>query len=249
MNKQRRGKKRGIGWTDYTWNPVSGCTFGCEWDMPDGSRAQCYAKTIAEGVAKAAYPSGFDKITFHPERLEEPCKVTTPSRIFVGSMSDLFGALSHAIRDVMRVAADCPQHQFQVLTKNPKRLWGVPGLEIPLNVWLGVSMPPTFMNGKRVDQSRYMEMAMDSLERFPDHITWLSLEPLSFDVAPYLYTPVIDWLVIGAASNGRTYFQPEPTHVQNVLDLADEKGIPVFMKSNLMWSPRRKEMPYRIWWE
>ena len=37
MNKQAKSEiKRGIEWTDYTWNPIGGCQHGCRWEMPDG---------------------------------------------------------------------------------------------------------------------------------------------------------------------------------------------------------------------
>ena len=53
MNKQG---PNGIRWCDYTWNVVTGCLHECQWRMRDGSVAECYAKTIAEGLASAAYP-------------------------------------------------------------------------------------------------------------------------------------------------------------------------------------------------
>lgn len=32
MNKQDKGNgRRGIEWTEYTWNPVGGCQHGCRW--------------------------------------------------------------------------------------------------------------------------------------------------------------------------------------------------------------------------
>lgn len=38
MNKQYTSPaKRGIEWTDYTWNPVGGCQHKCRWQMPDHS--------------------------------------------------------------------------------------------------------------------------------------------------------------------------------------------------------------------
>ena len=54
----------------FTWNPVTGCLHACEWTMPDGTLVQCYAKTVAEGLARSAYPQGFEAPTFHPDRLE-----------------------------------------------------------------------------------------------------------------------------------------------------------------------------------
>lgn len=112
--------KTGIEWTDYTWNPVTGCLHGCDY---------CYAKRqterfkghysdIAGGnistsiwkdgdkihvldeplyrwdedgeTRKAPYPFGFEP-TFHKYRLEEPSKKKKGRTIFVCSMADLFG--------------------------------------------------------------------------------------------------------------------------------------------------------------
>jgi protein gp37 len=60
---------------------------------------------------------------FVPEQLGAPLKWRKPQRIFVNSMSDLFHpSLSNEdIAAVFGVMAACPQHTFQVLTKQPKR--------------------------------------------------------------------------------------------------------------------------------
>jgi protein gp37 len=255
VNKQKKGNgKLGIEWCDYTHNPITGCQHGCRWEMLDGSVAQCYAKSVAEGVASAVYPGGFEAHGFHPERLDDPLKVKQPSRIFVGSMSDVFGhwvpsEQIHAILDACRRA---PQHQFQLLTKNPVRIAKFADA-IPPNVWLGASMPPTFMWGRRLTEAvqiRILERTVKALSQLSflvPNVIWMSLEPLSFEVSPtlrqYVASGAIHWLVIGAASNGRTTYQPDPRWVTNVLDYADNRFIPVFFKGNLEWSPRREEFP------
>lgn len=72
MNKQKA--PGGIEWTrikrsidgnavelpGYTWNPTAGCFHGCTWKMPDGSIAECYAKTVAERLATRTYDKGFE---------------------------------------------------------------------------------------------------------------------------------------------------------------------------------------------
>lgn len=112
--------KTGIEWTDFTWNPVTGCLNDCDY---------CYAKTIADRFGGASqtdcnetvgvecqwctegtgeiheleepfynpdshrvtpFPYYFDP-TFHKYRLSEPQRVKTPSSVFVCSMADLFG--------------------------------------------------------------------------------------------------------------------------------------------------------------
>lgn len=264
MNRQDKGNgKRGIEWTDYTWNPVGGCRHACTWTMPDGNVARCYAADVAEGVAQSAYTHGFEHHYWNPERLQEPLQLKTPARIFLDSMSDLMGAWvpDEHICAVFDVCRRAEWHSFQLLTKNAPRLAKFAG-EIPANVWVGVSMPPTTMLGHALDQQRrgrYMHKALETLALMrPYHATlitlparpirWLSLEPLSFDVADMLdgYRHVIDWLVIGAASRGRTYYQPDPAYVDNVLAFADtEPRIPVFFKGNLEWEPRRENYPFQ----
>ena len=106
--------KSAIDWCDFSWNPVTGCNFGCEY---------CYArrqatrfsgntrlnmtneqlKTETAGLyileqpfknyngAVLPFPVGFAP-TFHKYRLGDPAKKKKPANIFVCSMADLFGA-------------------------------------------------------------------------------------------------------------------------------------------------------------
>ena len=61
---------RGIEWCDETRNATGGCPHGCRWEMPDGAVAICYAEQLAEsGVAKGAYPQGFDRRICRPAPL------------------------------------------------------------------------------------------------------------------------------------------------------------------------------------
>lgn len=250
MNKQHKGEgRRGIEWTDYTWNPVGGCKHGCRWVMPDGSKAICYAEAVAEGVARAAYPDGFTAHYWTPERLNEPGKLQTPARIFLDSMSDLMGHWIPAeqIEAVLDVCRNTPQHTFQLLTKNAARLLQ---FQFPANVWVGVSMPPTEMNGRRLEfhqQEAYMRRAMEVLSQVSVPVRWVSFEPLSFNVAGVvsMYPRAIQWAVIGAASRGSDYFQPDPVWVRMLHNALDDYGVSVFHKGNLEWEPRREEFPDR----
>src|SRR3990167_2707371 len=99
MNEQKVDSKSSIEWTrivnpdgttrrGYTWNVVGGCQHDCKW-LVDGQIAECYAKTIAERVATASFPNGFEHHYFHTERLQEPLKLKGPAGIFIDSMSDL----------------------------------------------------------------------------------------------------------------------------------------------------------------
>jgi len=262
MNKQGkvRGNKvvGGIEWTKtihengketqgFTWNPIAGCKHGCRWTMPDGSEAICYAEEVANGVAQKAYPQGFEHHYVHPRRLDEPLQVKTPSKIFLDSMSDLMGnwVSDEDILAVFDVCRRAHWHTFQLLTKNAPRLAKFKNV-IPYNVWVGVSAPPSKMLGHTLSfdqQKRMVKRQLDALSQLNVNVRWMSVEPLSFDIAPLLDNAPLEWVVIGAATNGRKTYQPNAEWVQNLLDTMDEQSIPVFFKGNLQWSPWREHFP------
>jgi protein gp37 len=109
-----------IEWTDSTWNPVRGCTKvspGC---------LHCYAETFAErfrGVKGHPFEQGFDP-RLVPDKLGDPIRWSTPRRIFVNSMSDLFheAVSDEYIEKVCRVMLAANWPSYQVLTKIQQRL-------------------------------------------------------------------------------------------------------------------------------
>lgn len=244
MNKQN-GKNR-IEWTERTWNPVGGCRHGCRWVMPDGTVAECYAETIAERFTKA-YPEGFEHHYWRPQALSEPLKLKTPAKIFLDSMSDLMGHWipDEQVQQVLDVCRQAHWHTFQLLTKNAPRLLQ---FDFPSNVWVGVSAPPSIMFGKplsQVQQERMVQRQLEVLKQVNVPVRWMSIEPLSFDIAPLLQDANLQWAVIGAASRGRTTYQPKAEWVESLLYTLDQQGTAVFFKGNLDW-PRylwREEFP------
>lgn len=207
--------------------------------MPDGAIANCYAEDVADRLASHAYPQGFEHHYWTPKILGEPARVTTPSKIFVGSMADVFGhwVPDDQIEQVLNVARSyAPWHTYIFLTKNPKRLLTKGFTQ---NCWLGASSPPDFMWNKPLNADQRERMLRITLETFEEmlttQVTWLSAEPLSWDITPVLedYPYAIDWIVIGAASNGKTYYPPEEYHVRKLVEFCDEHDTKVFFKGNL----------------
>lgn len=269
MNKQKA--PRGIEWTrikaddgvldGYTWNPVGGCKHGCEWTMPDGSQAVCYAKTIAERVAMGAYPHGFEHHYWNPERLNEPLKMKKPAGIFMDSMSDLMGHWvdEGQIKRVLGICESADWHTFQMLTKNAPRLLK---FVFPENVWVGVSSPPDVMFGKALNRNQQGQMLMRSLSVLRQvnvPVRWMSFEPLSWDVSTIVgdFPDVLNWAVIGAASNGRNEYPPNEADLKALIQVLDDQGVPVFFKGNLRslnWArdnwredfPARKAQPEQM---
>ena len=238
MNKQL--PPGGIEWTriygrpGYTANPVRGCKHECRWEMPSGDIAICYAKSFKERMSGHG---SFKNITWHPSVLADIRKLKEPSGIFIDSSSDLFGqgVKNEWIQSVIQTIAECPQHVFFSLTKNPSRFreFKTPW---PSNWLAGISYPPTFMFGKRLtpeQQRHWFERGMNWLAESPAQKPWVSIEPLSLDLSSILrdYRKVIKWAVIGAATNGAATHQPAADVFANTLDALI--GIPVFFKSNL----------------
>ena len=254
MNRQLKKNQSGevtstsIEWTDFTWSPIAGCNHGCQWLMPDGSIAVCYAKTIAEGIASAHYSQGFEHHYWQPHRLEEPLKLKRPAKIFVGSMADVFGSWAgdDQIHQVLEVIEKAHWHTFQILTKNAPRLLK---FAFPKNVWVGASVPPTIFRGLFLTarhQAKFLERTLEMLRQVAVPVRWLSIEPLSFDIAPFLKDCRLQWAVVGAATNGKKTYQPKPQWIRAVLDTLDAQEIPVFFKGNLEWSPWRECGPDRV---
>jgi protein gp37 len=124
-----------IEWTDFTWNPVLGCT------RAGAECRNCYAEIMAarfsdlgqwgHGIAKRVkLPGGgtdhrwTGEVRFVDHMLDRPLRWKKQRRIFVCSTSDLFhpSVPDEWIDKVFAVMALCPQHTFQVLTKRPERM-------------------------------------------------------------------------------------------------------------------------------
>ncbi len=269
VNKQKKFKNgvlvgRGIEWTDYTWNPIGGCFHACQWQMPDGSIANCYAEDVADRVAQKAYLNGFEHHYWNPNELNAPMGLRLPSRIFVGSMADVFGhwVPDEQIKAVLDVALVNPEHTFQFLTKNPRRVLDF-AKDIPANCWIGASTPPDFMWNRRLQWEQRRRM-LDATSRTllelreAGIVTWMSAEPLTIDIGDYLKAfhyreakMFINWMVIGAASNGRILYEPDHQLVVNAVTHADQFGVKVFFKGNMrssLWARDhwREEFPDRL---
>lgn len=223
MNKTK------IEWTDYTWNPITGCKTGCGY---------CYGRRIR----KRFHPDApWDEIMYFDERLDEPIKLKKPSRIFVCSMSDLFGKwISGAFREyIFDTIRRCPQHTFQFLTKYPLRYCD---FAFPGNCWIGITHTGETPEGYIYDGK------MDSkvIIAFEKHKnTFLSCEPLLGDSISIPTS--CKWVIIGAMTGPRSEsYQPRIEWIENILSQAIKLNIPVFMKNSLkkVWkSGLRQEFP------
>jgi len=109
-----------IEWCEETYNPISGCT-----PISEGC-ANCYARRMAHRLkGRYGYPEDDPfRVTFHPDRLDQPLKWKKPRMIFVCSMGDLFheDVKFEWVDEVFAIIALASQHTFMVLTKRPERM-------------------------------------------------------------------------------------------------------------------------------
>jgi protein gp37 len=241
QHKKRTGS-RGIQWTDRTIGAFGGCLHDCKWEMPDGTVAGCYAKSLAEsGVARAAYPHGFEHHYFRPDAIKQLSVKRNPELIFVDSMSDMFAhnVPADQLKLVFEAMAKAPWHAFQSLTKAAPQILKYTG-DLPANLWVGVSSPPDWMLGEKLSEQSQKKMLARSMSVLREvrekagNIVWMSAEPVSWDLTTVLdESHPLDWIVIGAASNGPQYFQPDAAHVRSLLELMDATKTPVFFKGNI----------------
>lgn len=246
--------KTTIEWTDYTWNPVTGC------DKISAGCRSCYAETIANrfwGNRK------FTDVQMHEDRLSEPghnVKKWRGKKVFVCSMSDLFheSVTFNFIADVFIVMAFCKETTFQILTKRPQRAlefmkWAAPiyfeekfqdGAQTylpPKNIWIGVSCENQEQADKRIPL----------LLQIPTTVRFLSCEPLigPIDICQSIrlsqhpneihttfFGDKLHWVIAGGES-GHHARPMHPDWVRSLRDQCAAARVPFFFKQWGEWMP------------
>ncbi len=203
----------GISWTDYTWNPVSGCNKvspGCQ---------NCYAE-----VWSKRWKRSFE-VTLHPEKLKEVNKIPSGSKVFVNSMSDLFheNVPFSFMKKVFDAIKSRPDVIFQVLTKRPERALdfeqnnAIFSFQFPDNLWLGVS----------VEMMRYNNR-IKILNKTSAKVKFISFEPLIGNIGDVDFKG-ISWIIIGGES-GPHHRPMNIEWARNLTEQAKEQGVAVWMK-------------------
>lgn len=241
-----------IGWTNATWNPVTGCSHvspGCE---------HCYAETLSLRMGWSKLPwanqNAAANVKTHHERVNQPLSWRTPRRVFVNSMSDMFHPLvpDSFLNECFAVMALAKRHIFQILTKRPDRMrafmtgafyqnaWDIPHPPLP-NVWLGVS----------VEDQRRADERLPILKDISAAVRFVSVEPLLGPIDADWAG--LHWVIVGGES-GPDYREMDLDWAQEIVFRCGDLKIPVFVKqdsgprpgkqgrlSDALWS--RKEYP------
>ena len=256
-----------IEWATESWNPITGCTpvsEGCE---------HCYARRMAQRLkGRFGYPEDDPfRVTFHPDKLDQPLHWKKPRMIFVCSMGDLFHKdVPHhtyienevPVNHIYITAKRCPQHIFLILTKRPKVMksffsWITAfGGKIPDNLWLGVSVE----NQQRADERIPILLQIPAAKRF------VSIEPMlgpveldhkyrrrwndkipAWEMSWMLQD--LDWVICGGES-GPGARPMHPDWPRSIRDQCQAAGVPFFFKQWGEWAPTfgscKTGMPLRI---
>jgi len=232
-----------LGWI---WNPLSGCRNHVN-GLCKGGGFPCYAYRLAHGRLKRKYwvnenlaPTPRDLVNysidpfyprFWPSRLYQPTHIKKPIGIFTVDMGELFGdwVPQEWQERIFNVIKSCPQHRFYLLTKQPQNL--IKFSPFPDNCWAGVTA---------TDQET-MYWAIYYLQQIKAKIKYLSIEPLLQWKSPreWLTNPLSDYLKYGdirqviTGAQTKPYKPPKIEWVKEIVEAADEAGIPVFLKDNL----------------
>jgi protein gp37/predicted NAD-dependent protein-ADP-ribosyltransferase YbiA (DUF1768 family) len=231
-----------IGWTDDTWNPLQGCHL-----ISDGCK-NCYAATLLATRMKAKFPGIAEenlkapkgsspyrftgKVQLLVRMLGEPLQQRRPRRYFVNSLSDLFyegihdlheGVPDWFIDEVFNVMEKAHWHQFQVLTKRPKRMAEYttkryPDGKAPKNIWLGCSM----------ESQKEHDRRMKHLNEVVAAVRWVSAEPL-LDSAIRFDLSKVNWVVVGGESGGYGR-KMEKAWVSDIYRQCKKASVPFFFK-------------------
>jgi protein gp37 len=257
-----------IGWTNATWNPILAVakkTGKRGWfciHKSEGCRI-CYAELMnrwrGNGLSYVAKNLAEVEIELNTEgnrqsSLTWPIRARKPRKIFVCSMTDLFGRFipEEFIDMIFGAITLAPHHQFQILTKEPARMLGyistlhdndrvmnaafkigagpVGGLsERPLkNVLLGCSVE----DQENADLRRQY-MRVIAQDGWP---TWVSYEPALGNV-DWTGWEFIKWLVSGGESGD----EAQPSHPYwhiHARDFCRKNKIAYFFKQWGKWEPR-----------
>jgi protein gp37 len=210
--------KSKIEYVDYTWNPIRGY---CPGDCP-----YCYAHRMYNRF------KWNPKLRFDVHELKKIHEIEKPSRIFVGSMIDMYHEAipEEWVRLIIKHSQKVPEHTYITLTKFPQNIF-YSKLEFPHNWWVGVTIVTPYKELILIKGARHLNIISGKV--------FVSFEPL-LNCMDKVSLGWIDWIIIGGLT-------PKPAHkkewIDSIVDRARIHQIPVFIKDNAHYPINIQEFP------
>ena len=189
-------------------NLVIGCTIGCSY---------CYARN---NVRRFHMTEDFSRPEYFPGKLKLMDR-KRPRNLLLTGMSDFSDWDPEWREEVFARIGQNPQHQYIFLTKRPEKVRFSTELD---NVWFGVTVTSEKEKGR--------------IKAMREHIRakhyQVSFEPMFDNIGEVDFTG-IEWIVVGTETGRRKGKSESKTEwVWNLTNQAHSRGIPVFMKEDLL---------------
>lgn len=189
-------------------NLVIGCTIGCSY---------CYARN---NVRRFHMTEDFSRPEYFPGKLKLMDR-KRPRNLLLTGMSDFSDWNPEWREEVFASIGQNPQHQYIFLTKRPEKVRFSTELD---NVWFGV----TVTSGKEKGRIKAMR------EHIRAKHYQVSFEPMFDNIGEVDFTG-IEWIVVGTETGRRKgKSESKQEWVWNLTNQAHSRGIPVFMKEDLL---------------
>ena len=207
----------------YSINPVKGlCSDACK---DNQGKEYCYARRLYNRF------KWNPEIRFDRKVLLAVADIKKPSRIFVGSMIELFGEWiePYCLDETIDICRAFPQHTFIFLTKCPQNL--IKWSPFPENCWVGVT----------ITKQRDFLSSIKFLCDIKVSVRFISFEPLLWwdgyfylkTLSETLHNHKINWVIIGQVTPIRKATTPNIEWINEICMAANDANIPVFLKNNL----------------
>ena len=189
-------------------NLVIGCTIGCSY---------CYARN---NVRRFHMTEDFSRPEYFPGKLKLMDR-KRPQNLLLTGMSDFSDWDPEWREEVFARIGQNPQHQYIFLTKRPEKVRFSTELD---NVWFGVTVTSEKEKGR--------------IKAMREHIRakhyQVSFEPMFDNIGEVDFTG-IEWIVVGTETGRRKgKSESKQEWVWNLTNQAHSRGIPVFMKEDLL---------------